>query len=140
MTAKAWLIVAVVVLLLGECCAILWLWRDKDNAQAALIAAQTVHVADVKTHTDDQATITRITNYNAANQRVLAQFVAKAAQIDAAFSVLNANISNLRRSNADVEKYLSQPIPLPLLCLLDPANSLCAVPGKAGAAPAAAGH
>lgn len=131
MTAKGYLALFLAVLILGLCCAALWLWKEKDNAQAALIAAQTQIVAADKQHKDDQSTITRLTEYREANGKLMQIFVGKVADIQGKFSDLDRNIQNLRRTNPDVEKYLAMPIPPALLCFLD---GLC---NKAGtAAPA----
>lgn len=122
-TAALKLLPWIVILLL--LIVVLWFWRDKDNAQSNLIAAQSkVAVVQGKLDTDD-ATIVRLTTYNTANDKIMARFVSEMSGVDAAFGKLNTDISNLRRTNADVEKYLAQPIPQPLLCLLDTGNSVC---------------
>jgi hypothetical protein len=107
-----------VVAMFFVCCA-LWLWKEKDNAQAALIAAQAVHKTDAAVHVEDMDTIRRITEYKEANDHIVATFVANIAAIDRRFDNLNASISNLRRTNPDVEKYLAMPIPVALRDLLN---------------------
>lgn len=124
MTISDWLKVFVLVLILGLVIAILWLWKDKDNAQAALNASQTVITSQNVQIASDKDTIDRITKYNDANGKLLAAWAVRQKDIDAKFNLLNGTIANLRRTNPDVEKYLAQPIPTALLCLLD-ANSVC---------------
>lgn len=118
MTIKGYFTLFVVVLILLLCCAVLWLWKEKDNAQSALIAANTLHTADVATHKDDQKTIASLIEYREANGKVMAIFVSKISEIEGKYSSLQGDISKLRRANPDVEKYLSTPIPPALLCFL----------------------
>lgn len=125
MTIGDYFKIAVGVLILLLICAVLWLWRLKDNSEASLLAAQGQITTAVAVHVEDQATITRLTTYNTANDKIMAQYVSQMSGVDIAFGKLNTAIANLRRTNADVEKYLAQPIPLPLLCVLDPGNRLC---------------
>lgn len=107
---------------------VLWFWRLKDNAAANLLAANAT-ISTQKTSLElDAKTIMHLTTYNTANDKIMAMFVTKMSGIDTLFGALNNSISNLRRTNADVEKYLSQPIPPALLCLL---NGVC---GKAAGA------
>lgn len=117
--------IACVVLILLLVCAVLWLWRLKDNSEAALVAAQTVHVTDVAIHKEDQATITALTTYNTKNDALMAKFVTEMSGIDLSFGKLNTAIATLRRTDPNVEKFLSTPIPPALLCLLQPDNGVC---------------
>lgn len=103
-------------------CAALWLWRDKDNAKTALIAAQNTIHSQVLQHDEDEATIASLAVYNTKNDRIVADFVTLMSKIDTNFGAFNTAIQNLRRKNAEVDKYLSQPIPDALLCLL---NGVC---------------
>lgn len=120
-------------------CVVLWLWRDKDKAASDLIAAQktiaadaTQHATDNKQHDNDAATINRITAYNIQNDAVRADFVALMSRIDFQYEGMTKQISDLRRNNADVEKYLATPIPVALLCVLD--SKLCPLPTRAATA------
>jgi hypothetical protein len=131
---KGWLIVAVVVVLLGEACGILWLWRDKDNAKAALIAAQATIGAKQSQIDDDKAAIAHLTDYKVANDNLLARFLLEVKGIGARYAAKRNDVAELRRTNPDVEQYLSTPIPPALAAILN--RGLRSV-SQAGTAPAA---
>lgn len=124
MGIRGYIDLALIALILILLIVALWFWRLKDNASADLIAAQGVHQTDVAVHKDDLATIKSITTYDTANGKLMAKFIAVMSGIDLKFGALNTSISNLRRTNADVEKYLATPIPPALLCLLR-GDSVC---------------
>lgn len=99
-------------------CAALWLWRDKDNAKANLIAAQATIGAQAVQIKDDRSTIKLITALRSSDDNIMSEFDAKLDAMNKHFGALDNNIANLRRNNADVEKYLSLPIPDALLAIL----------------------
>jgi len=118
MTVKGWLYIFIVVLILGLCCAVLWLWKEKDNAAAKLLAEQRAVVVLTDQTKADAKTIASLTSYNDQNSKVIATFTRQVADISGKFSTLDRNIQNLRRNNPDVERYLATPIPPALLCVL----------------------
>lgn len=114
--------------------AFLWVWRDKDNAEANLLAAQQVHVADAATHADDQATIKRITSFRADDDRILTNFTNDLADINSKFDATTDAIDNLRQTDEAVRTYLNTPIPPSLRDLLNGVREQPAT-GPAGQAP-----
>lgn len=102
--------------------AALWFWKAKDDAQANLIAAQSQHITDVAVHTEDAATIKQLFAYKEANDAVTAVFISRVDALDGKLNSFNSTLDKMRRSNAEVDQYLSQNIPLPLAGLL---NGLC---------------
>lgn len=98
---------------------VLWFWKAKDDAQASLIAAQTVHTADVTTHTDDLATIAKITAFRTADDALLVKYDDDLRAMDARFNSIDGSIANLRLTDAKVRDYLATPIPASLLAVLN---------------------
>lgn len=121
-----WFNRVVLFLLFVAICVILFLlWKkssvegDLALANSKLSTATAQHATDIAVHNEDVGTIKQLTSYKAANDRIEAQFVLKLTDIQDNFASLQGNIAQLRRTNADVEKYLSQPIPLVLACVLN---------------------
>lgn len=119
MNIRGYIDIALVVVILLLIIVVLWFWRLKDDSAKDLIAAQTVHVADVSTHNQDVATIVKITALRKSDDIVIAKFNGEIQSINDKFNNVQTSIANLRRINADVEKYLSQPIPVALRDVLN---------------------
>lgn len=132
MSIKGAFYIFLVVLILGEACFALWLWKDKSKYELLLTAEQRMTATQKETIDDKENTIVRLTNYKQANDAIILQFFAKVDGINGRLNTFTGTLSDLRRTNADVEKYLSAPIPPALAALL---NGVC----ETGAACNAAG-
>lgn len=111
--------IAVGIVILCLVIAILWLWRDKDNAAASLIEAQSAISADANVHKDDLATIAKITAFRKADDAILVQYADNLRQIDAKFNTIDTSIEHLRMTNAEVARWFDTPIPADLLAVLN---------------------
>jgi hypothetical protein len=119
MTIKGYFTIFVIVLMLALVCAVLWLWRLKDNSQANLIAAQATIGAQKVQITDDQNTIKLISALRSQDDTLMLKFDSDLIALSNRFNAVDTNIQKLRRTNADVDKYLALPIPAALLPILN---------------------
>lgn len=119
MTIRGYIEIALSVIILLLVIVALWFWRLKDNAAKDLLAAQNTHITDVAIHKEDAATIVHITAFRKADDTIILKFSNEVEAINNHFNGIENAISNLRRTNADVEKYLSQPIPIALRNVLN---------------------